>query len=152
MALEGLKRALFRLLTYRERSERLESLVAIALLAFAVLVVSGFLYLIVTAPPALYGTRPIFPSVTGQTIVEFVPRSPGLHPFVPGALPDPPDCDWEVRYEERSCGGCWDSAFRAGAPHGHLDARPEVRRLIDSDVRPEPVSLTRTVPLRPSTS
>jgi hypothetical protein len=72
MVLEGLKRVLFRLLTYREKSERLESLVAIALLAFAVLVISGFLYLIVTAPPALYGTRPVFPSVTGQTIVEFV--------------------------------------------------------------------------------
>ncbi len=72
MVLEGLKKALFRLLTYRERSERLETAVAIVLLAFAVFIVSGFLYLIVTAPPALYGTRPIFPSVTGQTIVEFV--------------------------------------------------------------------------------
>ena len=72
MVLEGLRRALFRLLTYRERSERLEAVVAIALLAFAVLVVSGFIYVMVTAPPALYGTRPVFPSVTGQTIVEFV--------------------------------------------------------------------------------
>ncbi len=72
MVLEGLRRALFRLLTYRERSERLEAVVAIALLAFAVLVVSGFIYVIVTAPPALYGTRPVFPSITGQTIVEFV--------------------------------------------------------------------------------
>ncbi len=72
MDLEGLKRALVRLLTYSERSDRLESAVAIALVAFAVLVVSGFLYVVVTAPPALYGTRPIFPSVTGQTIVEFV--------------------------------------------------------------------------------
>jgi len=72
MVLERLRRALFRLLTYRERSERLESAVAVVLLAFAVLVVSGFIYVIVTAPPALYGTRPVFPSITGQTIVEFV--------------------------------------------------------------------------------
>lgn len=72
MDLEGLKRSLVRLLTYRERSARLEAAVAVALLVFSVLIVSGFLYVLVTAPPALYGTRPVFPSITGQTIVEFV--------------------------------------------------------------------------------
>lgn len=72
MDLERLKRALVKLLTYRGRSQRLESAVAVAMLAFSVLIVSGFLYVLVVVPPALYGTRPVFPSVTGQTIVEFV--------------------------------------------------------------------------------
>ncbi|MDJ0274182.1 MAG: hypothetical protein QXP81_07820 [Nitrososphaerota archaeon] len=72
MDLERMKRALIRLLTYRGRSARLESIVTAAFLVFSVLIISGFLYVLIAAPPALYGTRPIFPSVTGQTIVEFV--------------------------------------------------------------------------------
>lgn len=65
-------RFVFQVLTYRGGSERLKSFLGVAAVIASILIASGLVYVLVSAPPPLYGRQAIFPSLTGQTIAEFV--------------------------------------------------------------------------------
>ncbi|MDW8042105.1 MAG: hypothetical protein RMJ75_04785 [Nitrososphaerota archaeon] len=70
-------RFLMRVLTFKGGSERVKSLIGAAAMVASILIASGFVYVLVSAPPPLYGRQAIFPSLTGQTIAEFVVISVG---------------------------------------------------------------------------
>ncbi|MEN3048597.1 MAG: hypothetical protein ABDH63_07475 [Candidatus Caldarchaeales archaeon] len=65
-------RFVVQVLTYRGGSERLKSFLGVTAVTASILVASGLVYVLVSAPPPLYGRQAVFPSLTGQTIAEFV--------------------------------------------------------------------------------
>lgn len=70
--MQRLAKLVVRLLTYRGGSERLVSIFGAVVVAASILIASGWVYVLVSAPPPLYGRQAVFPSLTGQTIAEFV--------------------------------------------------------------------------------